>query len=68
MVIYDLIMDAHQGSVQEAFAVARSIAALTSHTVIMRGNTLSVAVAPGMTGAMCEAAYDRALAVRDVAQ
>lgn len=64
MLIYDLIIDAHHGGIQEMFGEARHLAALTRHTVIVRGNDVSVAVAPTMTDAMCQSAYESALAAR----
>jgi len=64
VLIYDLIIDAHHGGIQEMFGEARHLAALTRHTVIVRGNDVSVAVAPTMTDAMCQSAYESALAAR----
>ncbi len=64
----DLIIEPGAGArIQETFANARYIADVTTHTVLVRGNDVEVAVTPRMDDNDCHLAYDTALHVRDAA-
>jgi len=63
--LFDLIIEPCFGPIQETFAEARHIATITSHTVIVRGNDVAVAVAGGMDDDACRRAYEAALEWRD---
>lgn len=62
--IYDLILEAHHGDIPAAFALARSLAAILTHSVVVRGNGVSVEVRPGDTDDDCRRAYTRAIEMR----